>query len=85
MDLLSLEKKKVITTEYVSKAQIAAIEEARKNQLEEELLNESEKVNSPQIDPEELLKRYEEIGQRIIQDAENEKKGSSFKNSDGSK
>lgn len=67
-------EKKVITTEYVSKAQIAAMEEARKNQLEEELLNEKEKANSPQIDPEELLKRYEEIGQRIIQDAENEKK-----------
>ena len=67
-------EKKVITTEYVSKVQIAAMEEAGKNQLEEELLNESEKANSPQIDPEELLKRYEEIGQRIIQDAENEKK-----------
>lgn len=67
-------EKRVITTEYVSKAQIAAMEEARKNQLEEELLNEKEKANSPQIDPEELLKRYEEIGQRIIQDAENEKK-----------
>lgn len=67
-------EKKVITTEYVSKAQIAAIEEAKKRQLEEELLNESKKANSSQIDPEELLKRYEEIGQRIIQDAENEKK-----------
>lgn len=66
--------KKVITTEYVSKAQMAAMEEEKKKQLEEELLREEEEVKAPKIDPEELLRRYEEIGKRIIADAENEKK-----------
>lgn len=67
-------EKKIITTEYVSKAQMAAMEEAKKKQQEEELAREEEEAKAPKIDPEELLKRYEEIGQRIIQDAENEKK-----------
>lgn len=67
-------ERKVITTEYVSKAQIAAMEEEKKRQMEEELRKEEEEAKAPKIDPEELLKRYEEIGKRIIQDAENEKK-----------
>ena len=66
-------ERKVITTEYVSKAQIAAMEEEKKRQIEEEKKREEE-AKEPKIDPEELLKRYEEIGKRIIQDAENEKK-----------
>ena len=66
-------ERKVITTEYVSKAQIAAMEEEKKRQIEEEKKREEE-AKAPKIDPEELLKRYEEIGKRIIQDAENEKK-----------
>ena len=68
-------EKKVITTEYISKAQLAAMkEEERKKQRLEELAEQEEKNKEPEIDPEELLKKYEEIGQRIIQDAENEKK-----------
>ena len=67
-------EKKVITTEYVSKAQMAAMEEEKKKQLEEDLIREEEEAKTPKIDPEELLKRYEEIGKRIIADAENEKK-----------
>ena len=67
-------ERKVITTEYVSKAQNAAMEEEKKKQMEEELKREEEEAKAPKIDPEELLKRYEEIGKRIIQDAENEKK-----------
>lgn len=66
--------KKVITTEYVSKAQIAAMEEEKKKQLEEEVSRDEEEVKAPKIDPEDLLRRYEEIGKRIIADAENEKK-----------
>ena len=57
---------KVITTEYI-----------RKNNTEDEIIveeNEEEVVKAPQIDPEELLKRYEEIGKRIVEDAEKEKK-----------
>lgn len=66
-------EKKIITTDYVSKAQIAEMEEAAKNQEEEEVI-EKEEVKAPKIDPEELLRKYEEIGKRIVQDAENEKK-----------
>ena len=66
--------KRLITTEYVSRAQIAAKEELEKKLHEEEIEKEEEALKEPTIDPEELLKRYEEIGQRIIQDAENEKK-----------
>lgn len=69
-------EKKIITTEYVSKLELAAIEEEKKRkQLEEEqkAIEENETKKS-KIDPEELLQRYEEIGKRIIQDAENEKK-----------
>lgn len=68
-------EKRVITTEYVSKAQIAAMEELEKKQEEEALLKQQEeKEKVPKIDPEELLRKYEEIGKRIISDAENEKK-----------
>lgn len=57
---------KVISTEYVSK-------KAASEEIEEEKEEEAIVVKVPQIDPEELLKRYEDIGQRIIQDAKNEK------------
>ena len=67
-------EKRVITTEYVSRAQIIVKEELEKKQHEEEIKKEEQIEKEPEIDPEELLKRYEEIGQRIIQDAENEKK-----------
>ena len=45
-------------------------------QIEEEVENLEEKVADvkvPEVDPEELLKRYEDIGHRIIQDAKKEK------------
>jgi len=56
-------KNKVISTEYISK-----------NSVFEEIQQEEEvSIKVPKIDPEELLKRYEDIGQRIVQDAKNEK------------
>lgn len=67
-------EKRVITTDYVSKAQIAAMEELEKKQHEEEIARKEEQAKAPKIDPEELLRKYEEIGHKIIQDAENEKK-----------
>lgn len=54
---------KLISTEYVSK----------NPKVEEELEEIEEEIRTPKIDPEELLKRYEDIGQRILQDASNEK------------
>lgn len=54
---------KLISTEYVSK----------NPKVEEELEEIEEEIRTPEIDPEELLKRYEDIGQRILQDANNEK------------
>src|SRR5471030_845659 len=54
---------KVISTEYVSKNSMFDYIEQ-----EEEVV-----IKVPKIDPEELLKRYEDIGQRIVQDAKNEK------------
>lgn len=54
---------KIISTKYISKKAVS--EEVKE---EDEIV-----VKAPQIDPEELLKRYEDIGQRIIQDAKNEK------------
>ncbi|NSB91441.1 flagellar biosynthesis/type III secretory pathway protein FliH [Clostridium saccharobutylicum] len=54
---------KLISTEYVSK----------NPKVEEELEEIEEEIKAPEIDPEELLKRYEDIGQRILQDANNEK------------
>jgi flagellar assembly protein FliH len=56
---------KVISTEYVTKKTVSEDIEEEKEEVVEE--------KAPQIDPEELLKRYEDIGQRIIQDAKNEK------------
>jgi flagellar assembly protein FliH len=59
---------RVISTQFeMKKAEIEPMEEEAEN-LEEEVV---EKV--PEVDPEELLKRYEDIGHRIIQDAKNEK------------
>jgi len=55
---------KVISTEYINKKNIF---EELKEEKEEDM------IKTPKIDPEELLKRYEDIGQRIIQDAKNEK------------
>jgi len=56
---------KVISTEYVGKKM--EFEQLQEEKEEEEI------VKVPQIDPEELLKRYEDIGHRIVQDAKNEK------------
>ena len=60
---------RVISTEYVRPK--AIFEEL----VEEEQVVEEEEVvvKVPQIDPEELLRRYEDIGHRIIQDAKREK------------
>jgi flagellar assembly protein FliH len=58
-------KSKVISTEYVSKKPV--LEEF------EEINGEADQIKVPQIDPEELLKKYEDIGQRIIEDAKREK------------
>jgi len=55
---------KVISTEYNIKKPVFEVIETEK---------EEEDVKVPQIDPEELIKRYEDIGQRIIQDAKKEK------------
>jgi len=59
---------KVISTEYNIKKAVFEVIDAEKEKEEEEV-----EVKAPQIDPEELLKRYEDIGQRIIQDAKKEK------------
>jgi flagellar assembly protein FliH len=61
-----LGEKKVVSTEYACKK--AVFEKIVQEQVEEE---EASKV--PQVDPEELLKRYEDIGERIIRDAKQEK------------
>ena len=58
---------KVISTEYNIKKAVFEVIDTEKEEKEEE------EVKAPQIDPEELLKRYEDIGQRIIQDAKKEK------------
>lgn len=57
---------KVISTEYNIKKAVFEVIDTGKEEEEVE-------VKAPQIDPEELLKRYEDIGQRIIQDAKKEK------------
>lgn len=57
---------KVISTEYNIKKAVFEVIDTGKEEEEVE-------VKVPQIDPEELLKRYEDIGQRIIQDAKKEK------------
>lgn len=61
-------ERKIITTHYVGKRSVVEEE----NDIEDEIVEEVPQI--PKIDPEELLKRYEEIGKRIISDAENEKK-----------
>ena len=61
---------RVISTEYVRPKAIfeELVEEEQEVEEEEEVI-----VKVPQIDPEELLRRYEDIGHRIIQDAKREK------------
>ncbi|AWK50943.1 flagellar biosynthesis protein [Clostridium beijerinckii] len=59
---------KVISTEYVIKKKVFEEIEEEKEEIEEEVI-----VKAPEIDPEEILRRYEDIGQRIIQDAKNER------------
>ena len=58
---------KTISTEYTNKKivfqELQELVEDKKDSI----------IKVPKIDPEELLKRYEDIGQRIIQDAKNEK------------
>ena len=59
---------RIITTEYEFKQlEVEEIEEELEN------LEEIEEVKEPEVDPEEVLRRYEDIGQRIIQDAKKEK------------
>ena len=60
-DLAKQGENKIISTEYVMNKAIF-------EEIEEEVI-----VKAPEIDPEELLRRYEDIGQRIIQDAKKEK------------
>ena len=55
---------------------IFEVKKTEAEQIEEEVENLEEKVADvkvPEVDPEELLKRYEDIGHRIIQDAKKEK------------
>jgi flagellar assembly protein FliH len=56
---------KVVSTKYISKNLVA---EGIEEEKEDEII-----VKVPEIDPEDLLRRYEDIGQRIIQDAKKEK------------
>jgi flagellar assembly protein FliH len=61
---------RVISTKYeIKKTEEELIEEEMES-LEEEVVDE---IKEPEIDPEEVLRRYEDIGQRIIQDAKKEK------------
>ncbi|MDR3594005.1 FliH/SctL family protein [Clostridium sp.] len=57
---------KVISTDYVCKKPVF-------EKIEKELVGEEAVEKVPQVDPEELLKRYEDIGERIIHDAKREK------------
>ncbi len=60
---------KVISTKY-------HIKQTETEEIEEEVENSEEEVavvTEPKVDPEEVLRRYEDIGQRIIQDAKREK------------
>lgn len=59
---------KVVSTKYISKKPVSEQSEKIEEEKDEEVI-----VKAPQIDPEELLKRYEDIGERIIQDAKKEK------------
>lgn len=60
-----------ISTEYKFKH----LEVENEDDVTEDLngIEETEEVKVPEVDPEEVLKRYEDIGQRIIQDAKREK------------
>ena len=59
---------RVISTKYdINQQEVEEIEE------EVEKPEEVEVIKEPEIDPEEVLRRYEDIGQRIIQDAKREK------------
>lgn len=57
-----------ISTEYEIKQP-----EVEENEEELENLEVIEEPKEPEVDPEEVLRRYEDIGQRIIQDAKREK------------
>jgi len=59
---------KVISTEYTSRKFVFENIEEIQEEVEEDVI-----VKAPKIDPEELLKRYEDIGNRIVQDAKKEK------------
>ncbi len=54
---------KIIATEYVAKNYIPEIEE----EIEEEI------VVQPKVDPEEILRKYDEIGKNIIEEAQRNK------------
>lgn len=60
-----------ISTEYKFKHLEVENEDCETENLNE--IEEDEEVKVPEVDPEEVLKRYEDIGQRIIQDAKREK------------
>lgn len=60
-----------ISTEYKFKHLEVENEDCETENLNE--IEEAEEVKVPEVDPEEVLKRYEDIGQRIIQDAKREK------------
>lgn len=61
--------KKLIETEYVLKRPV----------VELEIDAEDETPQLPQIDPEEILKKYEDIGKRILEDAKREKQAITLK------
>ena len=61
--------KKLIETEYVLKRPV----------VELEINAEDETPQLPQIDPEEILKKYEDIGKRILEDAKREKQAITLK------
>ena len=58
-------ERKVIATEYVAKNYIPEVEEE-----EEEI---EEIVVQPKVDPEEILRKYDEIGKNIIEEAQRNK------------
>ncbi|WP_160686081.1 FliH/SctL family protein [Clostridium sp. C2-6-12] len=64
-----------ISTEYKFK-QLEEDEDEAENFDE---IEEIEEIKEPEIDPEEILRRYEDIGQRIIQDAKREKQAITLK------
>ena len=60
-------QKKLIETEYVIRKIV------NQEAIDEENNHEEKTIKVPKIDPEELMRRYEDIGQKILQDAKNEK------------